>query len=634
MPRRAPNWPGDIAFLSRYGLPATLLDYVVERAAARATSAPEELFALSSIPPDFYWRCLAKDLGIGFLHRDTPMVCDPNLPPPPAAALANASRAMVVENGRRLLLLAPGADAQAALRSAGGVRPEILRRIRIAEPATIRAVLEAAHGRSLVHCARRRLARAMPRHSASRLPRLRIAARMTAIVALVFAVLVAAPTQTWIGLDIAFAALFLHAIAWKTAACFTRPGSGSAKPLADEDLPVASVLVPLYREANIVDDLVAALRALSYPTPKRELILIVESDDTETRAAVDRHRAVPGLRVIVVPAAAPRTKPKALVYALPFARGDMITVYDAEDAPEPDQLRKAAAALAADPRLGCVQARLQPDNPESWLARMFAIEYAANFEVLLPALARWGMPLPLGGTSNHFARRALERVGAWDPYNVTEDADLGIRLARFGYRTAMIDSRTFEEAPVRFSQWLPQRRRWLKGWMQTALVALTGRHRRRRLPPLSGLAVHALITTGLIALLCYPAIAACGLAWWLFPEYFPAPTTPAGWTLRAINIANLVLFPVASAVSAWRGLRRSGQGALGANIALLPAYWALMSFAAWQAIFQFFHKPYAWEKTAHGVSRVRARPAAAGRQDHPMRPLKTGRRAVGGPATG
>ena len=586
---------------------------MVSRAGERGTSAPEELFALSSIPAEFYWRCLARDLGLRFLPRQTPMVCDPDMPPPPAAALANASRALVVEKGRRLLVLAPGAAAQTALRRLARSRPAILGRIAIAEPSTIRAVLEAAHGRSLVHCARRRLARAMPALSASRLPRARIAARIATALALILVVLVIAPAQTWIGLDIAFAILFLHAIVWKTAASLTPPATAKARPLCDADLPIASVLVPLYREANMVDELVAALAVLDYPVPKRELVLIVESDDKETRAAVARHRAVPGLRTIVVPAAEPRTKPKALVYALPFTRGAMITVYDAEDRPEPDQLRKAAAALAADPQLACVQARLQPDNPESWLARMFAVEYAANFEVLLPAIARWGLPLPLGGTSNHFARRPLERAGAWDPYNVTEDADLGIRLARFGYRTAMIDSRTYEEAPVRLDQWLPQRRRWLKGWIQTALVALTGRHRRHRLPPLAGLAVHALITTGVVALLCYPAIALCGMAWWLFPEYFPPPSTPAGWTLRAINIANLVLFPVAAVVSAWRGLHRSGQRNLRPWIALLPVYWALMSFAAWQAAGQFFRRPFAWEKTAHGVSRTRPRHDGPGR---------------------
>ncbi|MHA1189026.1 MAG: glycosyltransferase, partial [Alphaproteobacteria bacterium] len=447
-PRRTPHWPADIAFLVRFGLSPTLLDHVVRRAKENGTTAPDELFALSTIPPSFYWRCLARDLKIAFISRDTPMVSDPKMPPPPAAALANPNRALVIENGRRLLLLAPGVAAQAALRRAGYSRPDVLERIRIAEPATIRAVLEAAHGRSLVYCARRRLAHAMPRHSAAHLPRRRIAARMIAVLALLFAVLVAAPLQTWIGLDIAFALLFLHAIGWKSATTLVYPRPPPAKALPDAQLPVVSVLVPLYREANVVDDLVAALVAIEYPVPKRELILIVESDDAATRAAVARHADVPGLRIITVPAAQPRTKPKALVFALPFCRGEVISVFDAEDRPEPGQLRVAAAALAADKRLGCVQARLQPDNPDSWLARMFAIEYAGNFEVLLPALAAWGMPLPLGGTSNHFSRAALERVGAWDPYNVTEDADLGIRLARFGYRTAMIASRTYEEAPV------------------------------------------------------------------------------------------------------------------------------------------------------------------------------------------
>jgi cellulose synthase/poly-beta-1,6-N-acetylglucosamine synthase-like glycosyltransferase len=179
-----------------------------------------------------------------------------------------------------------------------------------------------------------------------------------------------------------------------------------------------------------------------------------------------RHALGPEFEVITVPPVGPRTKPKALTYALAFVRADCVVVFDAEDRPEPDQLRKAAAAFREQPGLGCVQARLAPDNDDSWLARMFTVEYAANFEVLLPALAEWRAPLPLGGTSNHFPRSVLEKVAAWDPFNVTEDADLGIRLARFGYRTATIYSRTYEEAPVTFRQWLPQRRRWIKGWMR------------------------------------------------------------------------------------------------------------------------------------------------------------------------
>ena len=99
-----------------------------------------------------------------------------------------------------------------------------------------------------------------------------------------------------------------------------------------------------------------------------------------------------------------------------------------------------------------MQARLAIDNAsDGWLSRHFAAEYAGQFDVFLPALAKLRLPLPLGGTSNHFRADVLRKVGGWDPFNVTEDADLGMRLARFGYRTGVIGSTTWEEAPVAFS---------------------------------------------------------------------------------------------------------------------------------------------------------------------------------------
>ncbi len=172
--------------------------------------------------------------------------------------------------------------------------------------------------------------------------------------------------------------------------------------------------------------------------------------------------------LVIAPAVEPRTKPKALNAALPSARGTFVVVYDAEDRPEPDQLRRALDAFAAgDQQLACAQARLTIDNTaDSWLARLFTAEYAGLFDVFLPSLAAWKLPLPLGGSSNHFRTDVLRRIGAWDPYNVTEDADLGMRLARHGYRTTVIASTTYEEAPARLHPWLKQRTRWFKGWMR------------------------------------------------------------------------------------------------------------------------------------------------------------------------
>ncbi len=242
----------------------------------------------------------------------------------------------------------------------------------------------------------------------------------------------------------------------------------AADCVADAETPVYSVLVPLFREAGVLPCLLQALEALDYPRAKLEVLLVLEAADLDTQAILLSLHLPPAFRTVIVPEGGPRTKPKALNYALQLARGDYVVVYDAEDRPEPDQLRRALAMFRrAPPQLGCVQAQLNIYNPRaSWFARQFTLEYSALFDAILPALARLGLPVPLGGTSNHFRRETLVAVGGWDPFNVTEDADLGFRLARRGWRTALLQSTTWEEAPVSFSRWFRQRTRWLKGWSQ------------------------------------------------------------------------------------------------------------------------------------------------------------------------
>ena len=249
-------------------------------------------------------------------------------------------------------------------------------------------------------------------------------------------------------------------------------GDPDAPALPDADLPVYSVVVALHREADVAARLVAALDGLDYPRAKLDILLVLEEGDWATIAAL-RALDLPGrYRIILAPDGQPRTKPRALNVALPLARGDLLTIYDAEDEPEPGQLRAAAARFAVAPaQIACLQGRLAIDNfADGWLARLFALEYAALFDVLNPGLAALGLPIALGGTSNHFRTPILRRVGGWDAWNVTEDADLGLRLARCGYGVEALASATHEEAPARLAAWLGQRRRWLKGWMQTLAV--------------------------------------------------------------------------------------------------------------------------------------------------------------------
>jgi glycosyltransferase XagB len=332
---------------------------------------------------------------------------------------------------------------------------------------------------------------------------------------------------------------------------------------------------------------------------------VLEADDRDTRQALAALELGPPFEIITAPSIGPRTKPKALNVALPFARGTFTVVYDAEDLPEPDQLRRAVGAFrAADRRLACLQASLTIDNTaDNWLARMFTAGYAGQFDVLLPALAAMHLPFPLGGSSNHFRTAVLRKIGAWDPYNVTEDADLGFRLYRLGYRTRTLPSATYEEAPAHFRPWLRQRTRWYKGWMQTWLVHMR-RPRRllRELHPagafafqllLAGNVLAALVHPIFMAALCYlllaePPLAALGAMGDAMPVY--------GATLLCGYASTIVLDAI--------GLKRRGLLRHAWVLALTPIYWFLLSWAAWRALFQLWRDPQRWEKTAHGLAKT------------------------------
>ena len=607
--------PG-IAFLGGFGIPRRALYLASRLATIRDTAAHDELIAAGTLRADDYWVCLAAYLGLPFVTGRDALEMSPAARIVPSEALRRADSLMVIGSGvmgggEPLLLLAPAGARLSRLCGSVGRTPQIAHRIRIAAPETIRSILLRRHAGHYVECAVQRLRRASAAGSAFGRPGPVITSMMAAIAGLFAAALWMAPAVTLFAAAGLMSLIFFNSIAWKLAAALNRQRPQPAGTLPEPDLPAYTILVPLYREANVIADLIRSIAAIDYPRTKLQVLLIAEADDHETIAAI-RRAGDARFELVRVPPAAPRTKPKALVFALPFARGDFVVVYDAEDRPEPGQLREAAAAFAADPGLGCVQARLTPDNAETWLSRMFTIEYAANFDVLLPALAAWRLPLPLGGTSNHFPRRVLQKVGAWDPFNVTEDADLGLRIARNGYRIGMIASRTYEEAPVRLAQWLPQRRRWLKGWMQTVLVTLDRRGRSsRHLSWGAGLLVHGLLTGGLVSLLTYPLMFAWPLLLFVMPGLGQRLDTPAFDVLIAIALFNVGGFVLAALVSALRGLSSIGRLRLALLLPTLPVYYLLMSFATWQALGQLFRAPSTWEKTVHGISQHRRTPAAA-----------------------
>ena len=378
--------------------------------------------------------------------------------------------------------------------------------------------------------------------------------------------------------------------------------------VSDDQLPNYTVVVALYREASIVEDLVKAIDALDYPKGKLDIKLVVERRDVETFSRLVELRLPSRYEVVVAPSGKPQTKPRALNIALSSARGDLIVVYDAEDLPSPDQLRLAASRFAADKNLDCLQARLAIRNHgESWLSHVFAIEYAILFDVINPGLCALDLPIPLGGSSNHFRVRSLVGVGAWDEWNVTEDADLGIRLARFGYRVKALDSDTWEEAPFEVGNWFRQRVRWQKGWMQTLIV-----HARRPiffwrdLGPRRAVAATTLIVGAIFGCLFWPAFAVDTI--WRAATAGQGVMSPSREMIDvftyilALSGVWTILLPAVIAAK-FRRLNVTASVLL-----LLPVYYLLVSAATWVAMLDLALWPHYWAKTAHGRSQQQQTP--------------------------
>ena len=274
---------------------------------------------------------------------------------------------------------------------------------------------------------------------------------------------------------VVFIAAFSLAVIWRgVATAIARPPRPVIR-LDDALLPPYTVIAPLYREGAMVPGLAAALTALDYPKDRLQIIVILEANDQDTLSALTQCRTASHFQIVIAPTGTPKTKPRACNIALAEATGRHVVVYDAEDRPHRLQLREAAARFhAGGAELACLQAPLRIAGAEGFLSRQFALEYAVQFEVILPALTGWRAPFPLGGTSNHFQTAVLKAMGGWDAWNVTEDADLGFRLAAEGWRSGVLRTPTWESAPARFRDWRPQRTRWVKGYMQTCPAFVAG----------------------------------------------------------------------------------------------------------------------------------------------------------------
>ncbi|WP_428833605.1 glycosyltransferase [Mycolicibacterium porcinum] len=376
-----------------------------------------------------------------------------------------------------------------------------------------------------------------------------------------------------------------------------------ARAIPDDELPPYTILVPAYNEPEVVADLIAAMDALEYPRDRLQVLLLLEADDHVTIEAARACGESEVITILLVPPADPRTKPKACNYGLHFATGEIVTIFDAEDLPEPLQLRRVVAAFRDLPDdVACVQAKLVYHNGhQNLLTAWFTAEYALWFGYLLPGMMVSSSPIPLGGTSNHLRRDILREIGAWDPFNVTEDADLGLRIASYGYRTAVIDSYTLEEANSDAINWVRQRSRWYKGYLQTWLV-----HIREPLKLYRTLGLRSFVRFNLV-LAGTPIIAVLNLLFWfitvlwflgqpgvvaqVFPPliYFPA--------LIAMIIGNVTVMYMNMIA-----LREDDRSDLLLAALSVPLFWLMMSIAAAKGLYQLIRQPSYWEKTFHGLA--------------------------------
>jgi glycosyltransferase XagB len=399
--------------------------------------------------------------------------------------------------------------------------------------------------------------------------------------------------------------LFLLQALFNLGAALERQGR-AAPPAGDPpDWPAYTVLVPLYDEASVAPALVASLDRLSYPRDRMQVLFLVEADDDATIAALTPCLPGPAFSIAIVPPGGPRTKPNALNHGLSLATGAFVTVYDAEDAPDTRQLKDAASAfLTAPDHVVCLQARLVIDNgPDGWLALMMSIEYASLFDATKCGFASMALPVALGGTSNHFRTQAIRALGGWDAWNVAEDADMGLRIARAGGYVRDLPSVTLEEAPFRLSSWFAQRRRWQKGFMQTAATHSRQPWRAfRDIGWLGWTAGMVQVAGSVMGALFFPIftaqmlwLAASGALFDNRDSFAAVSNTLALWVACCGLMSTLV--------PAFVGLSRRRAWHLAPWLVTMPLYQLLISAAAWVAIIDYIRAPSRWLKTAHGEGR-------------------------------
>jgi cellulose synthase/poly-beta-1,6-N-acetylglucosamine synthase-like glycosyltransferase len=585
----------EIAFLAAAGVNPAALAYAAQRARELGVGADEILIAEGVVEEAFYYAALARRLNCPYVERATSLAPGFDYR---AALRASVARADPALEDFDWLVAPRGAQVRALL----ALGAQSSGRIAVCAPKIFSALVRAKGRRALSDDASFALSRADSRLSANA-PQLRWSNIFSVILCLaVIAGLSALSPALLAAASVLLSILFLGGIYIRLCAfaASLKTHRDAGPMLSERALPVYSIIVPMYREARVAAQLLAALKALDYPAAKLDVKIVLEHDDFETAEALRAAAPPPYVEIVVAPPGAPRTKPRALNVALPLARGRLLAIFDAEDRPEPGQLRLAAAAFAAaGPRLACLQARLAIDNGhEGWLPYFFAIGYAALFDVLNPGLAALGLPMPLGGTSNHFRIEILRRVIGWDAWNVTEDADLGLRFARFGYRVGAIEATTFEDAPTEVNNWMGQRSRWMKGWMQTLAVFLRSPRRHyREIGAVQTIAALCAMSSLLAGPLFGPFYG-LRLARDAFSGDLLTPQTFEQLTVASFSLGIALFGTLAFVLPPLLGMKRRGMKA-NPRLLLAPFYLALLSVASWLALWEWTRKPFVWNKTDH-----------------------------------
>jgi cellulose synthase/poly-beta-1,6-N-acetylglucosamine synthase-like glycosyltransferase len=574
------------------------------RAARNGTTIEAELLASGQVQEAAYYAALAKVVGLRFVETidasamaDSPEL-DSQLVSPTVLRLTS-------EEGARLTLIVPEAVDIPALASHIR-RSETLRSaMGVTTPSALRRAVWQAGARRRVDAAADSLFDSRPDLSARSVLTGGQGFIAGFLLTAFLCCLLLFTVPTLHASHIALSSTFCILIMLRAMAIRRAPKPRPRAPIADDQgLPIYTVLLALYREKDVAEQLVAALLRLDWPHSRLDIKLVCEADDRETIEAFSAMNLPPHFEIVEVPDRAPRTKPKALNYGLAGARGEFVVIYDAEDRPHPEQLREAYRHFRQAPDdVACLQAPLIISNgSDSWLSTLFALEYSGLFRRLLPYLGDRHQPMPLGGTSNHFRVSILKAVGAWDPYNVTEDADLGMRLYRLGYRAETLTRFTVEDAPTERSVWLGQRTRWFKGWMQTWLVLLRHPVRLSRELGFSGtLMFHALVTGMLVSALGHPLILFF-IAITMWNMMFASHSTAFETGMFILDWFNVVFAYTVFVRLGWNAMGPKERSYADFKWRYVPAYWMLMSIAAWRAAIELRSNPFFWNKTPHKPS--------------------------------